>query len=140
MHWGMRPRSAVAGLSIGLIAFGAAYAQTRKLAPGSWTNELGSVLTITNVSSNGQLSGTYVTNVGCDAGKPQPLTGWYYDGGNGGGAVTFSVIWQGCSSVASWLGQYDDNTQKFQTLWHLTIAKPPSWDGIYAGTDLFTLK
>jgi hypothetical protein len=124
-------------LIIGLVGGNTAFAQS--LSPGSWKNELGSVLTITSVGSNGQLTGTYTTGVGCDAGQAQPVTGWYYDGGTGGGgAISFSVTWLGCSSVASWSGQYDSKTQNFQTLWHLVIAGPPKWDGIYAGTDTFT--
>lgn len=129
----------LAGLLLLISASSSAHSQT-KFGLGSWVNELGSTLIITSIDGKGQLTGTYTTNVGCDAGKPQPLTGWYYDSGKGGGAITFSVIWQGCGSVASWSGQYDDGTGKFQALWHLTIAAPPSWDGIYAGTDNFTPK
>lgn len=124
-------------LIIGLVAARGAIAQS--LSPGSWKNELGSVLTIANVGTNGQLAGTYVTGVGCDAGQPQPVTGWYYDGGRGGGgAISFSVTWSGCGSVTSWSGQYDSTTKNFQALWHLVIAGPPKWDGIYAGVDTFT--
>jgi avidin family protein len=124
-------------LVIGIMTGNGAIAQP--LTPGSWKNQLGSVLTITNVGAGGQLTGTYVTGVGCDAGQPQQLTGWYYDGGSGGGgAIAFSVIWSGCSSITSWSGQYDSTTQNFQAMWHLPIAAPPKWNGIYLGTDTFT--
>lgn len=113
-----------------------AQAQTRLTAGSTWVNELGSVLTINNIASNGLMSGTYVTNVGCNAGQPQPMTGWYYSG-NSGGAMTFSVIWQGCNSVTSWSGQYNYSNGQFTTLWYLTAASAPAWNGINAGTDTF---
>ena len=78
-----------------------AQAQTKspaKVTAGmSWVNEFGAVLKVTAVGSGGLLSGTYTTNVGCGAGKAQPMTGWYYPG-EAGGAITFSVSWTGCNS------------------------------------------
>lgn len=114
----------------------AAQAQTKLTAGSSWVNELGSVLTINNVAPNGLMTGTYVTNVGCGAGTQQPMTGWYYPG-NTGGAITFSVYWTSCNSVTSWSGQYNYSNNSFQTLWYLTAAAAPSWNGITAGTDTF---
>ena len=113
-----------------------AYPQTPFATGQSWTNELGSVLTIT--STGNQLSGTYVTNVGCSAGVQQPMTGWYYPGpNNNGGAITFSVYFQNCNSVTSWSGQYNTSNATFQELWYLTAAGMPAWNGINAGTDTF---
>lgn len=112
--------------------------QAKTLQAGaSWTNELGSVFTINNIGTNGLLSGTYTTAVGCDAGQPQPVTGWYYPG-SGGGAMVFSANFQGCNSVTSWSGQYNNNTGIFTTLWYLTAAGAPVWNGINAGTNTFT--
>jgi len=116
-----------------------AQAQTKLTAGSSWVNQLGSVLTINDIASNGLMTGTYVTNVGCDAGQPQPMTGWYYGGGTGG-AITFSVNWQGCNTVTSWSGQYNYSNGQFQTLWYLTAASAPVWNGITAGTDTFVPK
>lgn len=113
-----------------------ALAQTKLTAGSSWVNELGSVLTINTVAANGLMTGTYVTNVGCSAGTPQPMTGWYYSGSTGG-AITFSVNWQSCNSVTSWSGQYNYSDGSFRTLWYLTAAAAPSWNGINAGTDTF---
>jgi len=127
---------AAAALLLACAASQSSQAQTRLTAGSSWVNELGSVLTITNVAANGLMTGTYVTNVGCDAGQPQPMTGWYY-GGNTGGAITFSVIWQGCNSVTSWSGQYNTSNGNFQALWYLTAAAAPAWNGINAGSDTF---
>lgn len=113
-----------------------ARAQTKLTAGSSWVNELGSVLTINTIAPNGLMTGTYVTKVGCSAGTPQPMTGWYYSGSTGG-AITFSVYWQSCNSVTSWSGQYNYSNASFQTLWYLTAAAAPSWNGINAGTDTF---
>ncbi len=117
-------------------ALSPAQAQTKLTSGSSWVNELGSVLTINNIASNGLMSGTYVTATGCSAGQQQPMTGWYY-GGNTGGAITFSVYWTGCNSVTSWSGQYNYSNGQFQTLWYLTAASAPVWNGINAGTDTF---
>jgi hypothetical protein len=129
-------RAAVAGAIIGGAALMPAQAQTRLASGTSWVNELGSVLTINNVAANGLMTGTYTTNVGCGAGTPQPMTGWYYPGSNGG-AIAFSVYWNGCNSVTSWSGQYNYANSQFQTLWYLTLAAAPAWNGINAGTDTF---
>ena len=93
-------RVVIASAIIACAVLTPAQAQTNLTAGTSWVNELGSVLTIDSIASNGLMSGTYVTNVGCSAGQPQPMTGWYY-AGQTGGAMTFSVNWQGCNSVTS---------------------------------------
>jgi Avidin family len=46
--------------------------------------------------------------------------------------------WQGCNTVTSWSGQYNYSNATFQTLWYLTAAAAPAWNGINAGTDTFT--
>jgi hypothetical protein len=114
-----------------------AQAETKLAAGGSWANEDGSVLTITSVAANGQLTGTFTTQVGCGAKQPQPVTGWYY-GAGAGGALSFSVVWVGCSSVTTWAGQYSNATGRFVALWHMAVASAPVWNGIVAGSDLFT--
>jgi hypothetical protein len=89
-----------------------------------------------SIGANGLLSGTYVTSVGCSADNRS------HDRlvlrGENGGAITFSVVWQGCNSVTSWSGQYNIQTGGFQTLWLLTAAGAPVWNGIHTGTDTFT--
>ena len=111
-----------------------------KLTPGTWTNSLGGTVTIANISAAGQITGTYTVDAGCNPGKPQPITGWYYDSGTGGGAITFSSILAGCASTVSWSGQYDAKTATFYTLWHLAAASPPIWNGIVAGAHVFSPK
>lgn len=129
-------RLTLASAIVAATSFAPAQAQTKLTSGTSYRNELGSVLTIDSIASNGLMSGTYVTATGCSAGTPQPMTGWYY-AGNTGGAITFSVNWQGCNSVTSWSGQFNYQTGQFQTLWYLTLASAPAWNGINAGTDIF---
>jgi hypothetical protein len=117
----------------------AAFAQA-KLTSGTWTNGLGGTVTIANISPAGQITGTYMVDAGCNPGKPQPITGWYYDSGTGGGAITFTTSLQGCASTVSWSGQYDAKTATFYTLWHLAAASPPIWNGIVAGAHVFAPK
>jgi hypothetical protein len=116
----------------------ASHSQSTLASGSSWVNELGSILTINNIASNGQMTGTYVTKVGCSAGTQQPMIGWYYSGSSGGGAITFSVYWNGCGSVTSWSGQYNTSNGTFKALWYLTLAGQPVWNGVNAGSDTFT--
>ncbi len=113
-----------------------AQAQSKLVAGSKWVNEVGSVLTIEKVGSNGMLSGTFLSQIGCGHGKPQPMTGWFYPG-KSGGAITFSVIWRDCDSVTAWVGQYNYSSNVFSTLWYLSFAALPAWNGIAAGSDLF---
>lgn len=103
----------------------------------SWVNELGSVLTINSIGASGLMTGTYTSTAGCGANTPQPMTGYYY-AGQSGGAMSFSVAWQNCNSVTSWAGQFNYATGEIDTLWHLSAAAAPAWNGTYAGADTFT--
>jgi len=129
-------RAAIASAIIAYAILLPAHAQMKLTAGSSWVNELGSVLTINSIAGNGLMTGSYVTKVGCDAGQPQPMTGWYY-GGNTGGAMTFTVNWQGCNSLTSWSGQYNYSNSQITTLWYLAAASAPAWNGINAGSDTF---
>lgn len=113
-----------------------AQAETKLAAGSSWVNEDGTVLAITALAPNGLLTGTVTTQAGCGAKKPQPMTGWYY-GVGAGGALTFSVNWEGCSSVTTWAGQYSNATGSFRALWHLAGASAPVWNGIVSGAHTF---
>ena len=109
--------------------------QQAPAAQSVWINELGSTMTIASVGSDGQITGTYVTAVGCGAGTVRPLTGWYNQG-----AITFTVNWQGCSSLTSWTGTVGTAGSTIDTLWYLVLSGPPQWNSIVAGTDSFTLQ
>lgn len=113
-----------------------AQAETKLAAGLSWIADDGTVLAITAVAPNGQLTGTVTTPAGCDAKKPQPMTGWYVPAG-AGGALAFSVNWEGCNSVTTWSAQYSNATGTFRALWHLAIASGPVWNGIVAGAHFF---
>jgi hypothetical protein len=117
----------------------AARAETKIAAGSSWVNEEGTVLTVATLAPNGLLTGTVTTQAGCGAKKPQPMTGWYYAAG-AGGALAFSVTWEGCSSVTTWSGQYSNATGSFRALWHLAIASVPTWNGIISGAHTFVVQ
>ncbi len=110
-------------------------AQEPLAASSVWVNELGSTMTIQTVGSDGLITGTYVTAVGCGAGKVRPLRGWY-----NGGAITFTVNWQECSSLTSWTGNVSATSPTIETLWQLAVSGPPAWNSIIAGADRFTLQ
>jgi len=131
----MLRRYLIAGtLAIASIVYsGAAAAQ--QLTTGAtyvWVNELGSKMT-TSWGTDGLISGTYVTAVGCGAGTVRPLTGWWNNT-----AMTFTVNWQACNSLTSWTGNFGGG--KITTLWLLTVSGPPQWNSIVAGADTFTLQ
>ncbi|WP_168192793.1 avidin/streptavidin family protein [Undibacter mobilis] len=129
------------GVVLGAATLSTAHAQAEtKFAAGlSWVNEDGSVLTVTSLAPSGQLSGTVTTQSGCGAKKAQPMTGWYYAGGTGG-ALTFTVNWEGCNSATAWTAQYSNATGAFRALWHLAMASGPVWNGIVAGANTFILQ
>ena len=87
----------------------------------------------TSWGTDGLITGTYVSAVGCGAGTVRPLTGWWNNS-----AMTFTVNWQECNSLTSWTGNYNAGTTT--TLWLLTVSGPPQWNSINAGTDIFTLQ
>lgn len=126
------------GAVLAAATLGAAQAQneTRFAAGQSWVNEDGTVLAITAVGANGQVSGTMTSQVGCGAKKAQPLTGWYYAAG-AGGALSFTVNWEGCNSVTTWTAQYSNATGTFRALWYMAVASGPVWNGIVAGANTF---
>lgn len=112
-----------------------ARAQSPVKAGASWVNEYGTVLRIDDVASNGRLSGTVTTRAGWGAGEAQPMTGWYF---RHGGAITFSVYWDGCESLTAWMGRINTATGGFQAMWYVAGAAVPPGSGVVAGSNLFT--
>ncbi|HEY9799509.1 MAG TPA: avidin/streptavidin family protein [Leptolyngbyaceae cyanobacterium] len=105
---------------------------------GTWSNELGSKLTINN-EENGQISGYYETSVsqgGCAKGK-FPLVGR-----TNLPLVGFVVSWTNesskCNSVTTWSGQLQKD--KLVTTWLLTLGTVPknNWQSTYVNKDIFT--
>lgn len=101
-----------------------------------WVNQLGSTMTIT-IASDGSVTGTYVSAVGCGAGTSFPLAGWYNNL-----AITFTVNWQHCDSLTAWTGHWiaSGSQQQFVTLWYLAVGGTVAWDSTVAGADTFTLQ
>lgn len=116
-----------------------AQAETKLAAGLTFVAEDGTVLTMKEIGANGQLTGTVTTQLGCGAKKPQPMTGWYYPDG-AGGALGFTVNWEGCKSVTTWSAQYSNATGSFRALWHLAIASVPVWNGIVVGAQTFVVQ
>jgi hypothetical protein len=118
-----------------IVYSGSAVAQPSLAAASVWVNELGSKMTIQTVGADGLITGTYVTAVGCGAGKIRPLRGWYDNG-----AITFTVNWQECNSLTSWTGNVAASGVAIVTLWQLTVSGPAQWNSITAGADTFKLQ
>lgn len=112
---------------------------------GTWFNELGSTLTITQVQS-GVLSGTYQTAVssGCAQGTFNVVG--VTDTDSGGQNVGFTVSWNNeesnCRSVTAWSGQvFNLNTgaAAIYAFWLLTQETSVSqlWAATNVGVDVF---
>ncbi len=129
----MLRRYLVAGamLLVSIVYGGPAAAQQAPAVASVWVNELGSTMTIKSMEPDGFIIGSYVSAVGCGAGKVRPLSGWYNKG-----AITFTVNWQECNSLTSWTGTLSGLT--IATLWQLTLSGPPKWNSFIAGADTFT--
>lgn len=104
----------------------------------TWKNQRGSTMVLIN-DGHGNLTGTYTTAVGCNAGIPQKLLGTI-----NGSAITFIVNWGGkCTSVTAWAGHFDDpnNPKQIETLWLLSVGTggtaPSDFKTTYAGSDAF---
>ncbi len=121
-------------LIVSIVYGGSVVAQPVPLVASGGVNELGSKMT-TSWGADGLISGTYVTAVGCGAGKVRPLRGWYNKD-----AITFTVNWQECNSLTSWTGNVALSGATIVTLWQLTVSGTPKWNSIIAGADTFTLK
>ena len=98
-----------------------AQAQEGSAAPsefnGSWQNEAGSLVTL--VVNDGEVRGTYQTNVG----QPDKNQSFALIGFAQGDQITFTVNFKGFGSMTAWTGQLttDKNDKPYiRTLWHLT--------------------
>jgi hypothetical protein len=114
---------------------------------GTWYNELGSILVISNVR-RGVLSGSYETAVsssGCAQGTFNVVG--VTDTDSGGHNVGFAISWNNqnsqCASVTAWSGQLlsDANGNPYITaFWLLTVesTQANSWSATHVGQDTFT--
>jgi hypothetical protein len=134
----------VAWLLLLLLLFGLAVLAARA-APvpllGLWRNQLGSVMTITNVDGDGGFQGVYHRAVGRTPGT-MPLAGRYHTFGNHS-VVGWTVAWKyaGGTSVTAWSGQYFGGApEEIHTTWLLTEAVATlqdSWGATRTSVDLF---
>jgi len=72
---------------------------------GKWINELGSVLVIDRIQSDGEIVGNYASSTGVD-GKIFPMQGWINASEINPAEinVAFTVRWEGYGSITSWTG------------------------------------
>ncbi|MGH7023685.1 MAG: avidin/streptavidin family protein [Caulobacteraceae bacterium] len=105
---------------------------------GVWTNEIGSIMTIT-VVNGANFSGTYES----DDGQGGRIRGTL-SGISSGETLGWTVSWQPVvDSTTSWTGKFlvDKLTNKIDiyTLWYLSSgdAVVPLWDSFSAGQDTF---
>ena len=100
---------------------------------GEWQNELGSVLQIDSIGSDGVLNGIYLSSSGVD-GRKFPLIGYINKKEDGQGlAIAFMVHWGDYGSITSWSGYYerDKDGPLIKTLWHLVRPhEDESWNAL----------
>ncbi|HHL43671.1 MAG TPA: hypothetical protein ENJ42_08640 [Hellea balneolensis] len=108
---------------------------------GKWQNAMGSELEF--IVKNGEVSGTYNTNVGApEKSKSFPLRGLTQ-----GDQISFSVNFKGYNSMSAWVGQLtldDTGNPYLRTMWHNTKDIPDAqekdniWGSIRTGASNFT--
>ena len=108
---------------------------------GRWQNDMGSELEF--IVKNGEVSGTYNTNVGApEKSKSFPLRGLTQ-----GDQISFSVNFKGYNSMSAWVGQLtldDTGNPYLRTMWHNTKDIPDAqekdniWGSIRTGASNFT--
>lgn len=120
-------------------ALGRATAGTGKAIDysGTWSNELGSEMTIRQAGD--KLEGEYQSAVSSSGDKTTGDLRGYVDGD----LVAFIVHWRDFQAITSWVGQLEPGGQtKLKTLWQLVkqVASGEEWSSINAGSDIFTRK
>ncbi len=107
--------------------------------PSTWTNQRGSILTITTIAPTGKFEGTFVNNTpsfDCK-GAAFPL-----QGKANGKRITFSVTWANgkldCQSFTLWSGSI--NGRSIKTTWKLPYVANTWSLATSTGSDTFTFK
>lgn len=109
---------------------------------GSWTNQLGSTMDLSQKGE--QITGTYTSSVSGGGGTVQgDLSGWVDED-----LIAFTVNWKGAGSLTAWTGQLaeENKVETITTLWHLVMNVEDDdedtdlWKSTFAGTDKFTRK
>jgi hypothetical protein len=102
---------------------------------GTWMNELGSQMTISQ--TNDVVQGTYQSAVSSGGSQTSGSLLGYVDGD----LISFVVHWDQFQAITAWVGQLEAaNTQQLNTLWQMTsqVAPGEEWASINAGADHFT--
>lgn len=100
---------------------------------GTWRNELGSTMTLSQNSD--QLDGTYESRVSSGGGTTQGDLRGYCDGD----LIAFSVHWRDYQAITSWVGQVAADGVTIRALWQMTkqVDEGEEWASINAGFDTF---
>lgn len=103
---------------------------------GTWTNKLGSTMTL---AQNGdRLTGTYTSTVSGGGGSTMGDLLGYVDGD----LISVVVHWRDFQAITAWVGQLapPTTTETLSTLWQMTkqVAVGQEWASINAGADSFT--
>ena len=106
---------------------------------GEWINELGSVLVIDSISAYDIIHGVYKSSSGVD-GKVFELSGTVNQGDTDVMAIAFRVRWEGYSSITSWTGFMDSDSEGryIKTLWHLVRPdEEEPWERVITNSSTF---
>lgn len=109
---------------------------------GHWINELGSLLVIDKIETDGSITGEYRSSTGVD-GQVFPLMGWVnnYSGEEPKvPSIAFSVRWEGYNSITSWTGSCDSDSDgpRIKTLWNLVRPEQEfEWERIISNSSTF---
>lgn len=117
---------------------------------GSWTNELGSTLTIrTYNKATGAITGEYISPSGGGAFKA-PIVGWMMSPSKQKGKhyapiISFSANWSKFGSITSWTGTCtkDKSSGKYRLdmMWNYVNANADFvWKHVNTGKDIFFAK
>ena len=108
---------------------------------GAWINELGSIINIYDITSDGYMSGSYV-NAATSFTSPCSMVGSFDQDGV---AIGWNVFFNGTKgnthTVTSWVGNYDFDKGYIHTTWIMkTMPTSPSddWKTITIGNNVFT--
>ncbi len=106
---------------------------------GRWRNQLGSLLELEG-DGDGGIHGKFCNSVGSEAGRWQPLRGWYDpSAGQGSNVIGFVVDWTGLHCITAWSGQYRPGTDTISATWTMTTAceADDEWKATVVGHDVF---
>jgi len=111
-----------------------------QIGPGSWQNELGSVLQIDSISQEGRLYGVYKSSSGVD-GRIFQMEGWVNSQPDIPTiTISFTVRWAGYGSITSWAGYFDtdEDGTYMKTMWHLVRPNTTEpWERIITNSSTF---